>query len=531
MPVFKLNVKWGKELFSDVEANTDESPLVFKAQLFALSGVQPERQKIMIKGQTVGDVDWTNVVAHLKSGLTLMMMGSVDKLLEAPVAKTQFMEDLTEAQLALALDLPVGLKNLGNTCYLNAVVQCLKSVPELCIGLNKFKNNYGDMAGSLTLALRDLYEFMEKYKQSDYPPLLLVQLVKTVFPQFSTMGEHGVPQQQDANEFLTELLRVLQQKLPKLPPSTSNELNNQASAAASSSSLIDQYFSGEFMCTMKCDEAPEETATSTFESFLQLSCFISQDVKYLFTGLKTRLEEKLEKRSVSLGRDALYTKTSRINRLPAYCCIQLVRFFYKEKEKVSAKVLKDVKFPIMLDVFDLCTSELQKKLLPMRESFRVQDEQENSARKSKKLEELAAQSEKKMSADANGGHAANGKEVKEYAPFSFENDTGSNNSGFYELNAVLTHKGRSANSGHYVGWSKDSKTNQWYMYDDDTVTKVSEEDILKLSGGGDWHTAYVLFYGPRKLEAKYLNPVKQIEESNAMSTSSEVQVDQSNGKH
>ena len=45
-----VNVKWGKEKFSDVECNTDEPPEVFKAQLFALSGVQPDRQKVMMKG-------------------------------------------------------------------------------------------------------------------------------------------------------------------------------------------------------------------------------------------------------------------------------------------------------------------------------------------------------------------------------------------------------------------------------------------------------------------------------------------------
>lgn len=33
-------------------------------------------------------------------------------------------------------------------------------------------------------------------------------------------------------------------------------------------------------------------------------------------------------------------------------------------------------------------------------------------------------------------------------------DVGSNNSGFYELSAVLTHQGRSSNSGHYVGWAR-----------------------------------------------------------------------------
>ncbi len=47
-------MKWGKELFTDVEVNTDEEPLVFKAQLFALTGVEPHRQKVMIKGQVRG---------------------------------------------------------------------------------------------------------------------------------------------------------------------------------------------------------------------------------------------------------------------------------------------------------------------------------------------------------------------------------------------------------------------------------------------------------------------------------------------
>ena len=29
---------------------------------------------------------------------------------------------------------------------------------------------------------------------------------------------------------------------------------------------------------------------------------------------------------------------------------------------------------------------------------------------------------------------------------------------------------------------------------------VKEEQILKLSGGGDWHVAYILLYAPRRLE-------------------------------
>lgn len=45
-----VNIKWGKEKFEDIECNTDEPPEVFKAQLFALSGVHPARQKVMVTG-------------------------------------------------------------------------------------------------------------------------------------------------------------------------------------------------------------------------------------------------------------------------------------------------------------------------------------------------------------------------------------------------------------------------------------------------------------------------------------------------
>jgi ubiquitin carboxyl-terminal hydrolase 14 len=100
---------------------------------------------------------------------------------------------------------------------------------------------------------------------------------------------------------------------------------------------------------------------------------------------------------------------------------------------------------------------------------------------------------------------------KQVLPFSFPDDPGSNNSGFYQLKvqslwgdcdricpllqAVLTHKGRSSSSGHYVAWVKTD--GGWAMCDDDHVLPVDEESVLKLSGGGDWHCAYLLLYGPR----------------------------------
>lgn len=54
-----------------------------------------------------------------------------------------------------------------------------------------------------------------------------------------------------------------------------------------SSSLIDQFFGGNFEIEMKCTENDEEKPTDSTENFLQLSCFISQEVKYMLSGIKS----------------------------------------------------------------------------------------------------------------------------------------------------------------------------------------------------------------------------------------------------
>uniref|UniRef100_A0A8D0XEG7 Ubiquitin carboxyl-terminal hydrolase n=2 Tax=Sus scrofa TaxID=9823 RepID=A0A8D0XEG7_PIG len=443
MPLYSVTVKWGKEKFEGVELNTDEPPMVFKAQLFALTGVQPARQKVMVKGGTLKDDDWGNI--KIKNGMTLLMMGSADALPEEPSAKTVFVEDMTEEQLASAMELPCGLTNLGNTCYMNATVQCIRSVPELKDALKRYAGALrasGEMASAqyITAALRDLFDSMDK-TSSSIPPIILLQFLHMAFPQFAEKGEQGQYLQQDANECWIQMMRVLQQKLEAIEDDTVKETDSSSASAVTPSkkkSLIDQFFGVEFETTMKCTESEEEEVTKGKENQLQLSCFINQEVKYLFTGLKLRLQEEITKQSPTLQRNALYIKSSKISRLPAYLTIQMVRFFYKEKESVNAKVLK---------------------------------------------------SDKKSSPQ---------KEVK-YEPFSFADDIGSNNCGYYDLQAVLTHQGRSSSSGHYVSWVK-RKQDEWIKFDDDKVSIVTPEDILRLSGGGDWHIAYVLLYGPRRVE-------------------------------
>jgi hypothetical protein len=43
MSKVKVNLKWGKENYNDVEVDLQEPPLVFKSQIFALTSVPPDR--------------------------------------------------------------------------------------------------------------------------------------------------------------------------------------------------------------------------------------------------------------------------------------------------------------------------------------------------------------------------------------------------------------------------------------------------------------------------------------------------------
>lgn len=524
----KVKVKWsnGKTTLEGVELNKAEAPSVFKAQLMSLTGVPVDRQKIMFKGKVIQDDVWPDNL-DMPEGSMFMLMGSSEKLPDAPVEKPKFLEDMNESELAVALDLPTGLINLGNTCYMSATVQCLKTVPELREALKKYDvklsllatlsnepNNQG-----VTASLRDLYATMECSSVSE--PVILLRMLHSAIPRFAQRGEGNVFQQQDANECWTELTRILQQNLKPLDGDSKY------------SNFVDQYFSGTFEAEMICDEAPEEEATKSEENFLQLSCFISQDVRYMQAGLISRMKETITKFSPTLNRDASYTKTSRISRLPAYLTIQFVRFHYKENVQTSAKLLRDVKFSMVLDVYELCTKELQDKLAPMRLKYKKADDltalrksespaantneigDESQANK-RQVEEASdnAPGDSSVVASTSSGEQPAASEDKsaalkaartkfmandkdELRKYTFADDPGSNNSGFYELKAVLTHKGRSSSSGHYVAWIK--RDDHWFKCDDDLVEPVDSEDILKLSGGGDWHCAYVCLYGPRFL--------------------------------
>ena len=84
-----------------MEMNTDEPTEVFMAQVFALTGVPPQKQKLLAKGLALKvDTDLNSM--KLKDGAQFLLMGGAEAV-AAPAQPTVFEEDLSASQLTAAV--------------------------------------------------------------------------------------------------------------------------------------------------------------------------------------------------------------------------------------------------------------------------------------------------------------------------------------------------------------------------------------------------------------------------------------------
>lgn len=453
----------------------------FKLQLYSLTGVEPSRQKIMVKGGVLKDgADMTKL--GIKENHTFMMMGTAGELLKEPVEKHKFLEDMSDEQQAQVTKYPSGLVNLGNTCYMNSTLQTLRAIPELRDGLLEYSapaapaNSLLAAQGpSLTTALRDLYQSMSNTTR-EYTPLAFLTVLRNQFPQFAERGRDGMYKQQDAEECWSQIMQTLKMSLG-------------GRKDTDDAAFVDQYLLGQFATTMTCDDSPDEPAVESTETFIKLDCHISIKTNFMRDGLLAALEEKIEKQSAVLGRQATFTKSSRISRLPKYLTVHFVRFFWRRDVNKKTKIMRKVGFPFEFDATELCTDSLRKMTIPVRDKLRdlkkEQGERERAAKRAKSNDDT--------SPEINAPDVS--AELEKVMNPEVAKDKSCNKSGLYGLKAIITHQGASAEGGHYRAWVKEEeKKDTWWKFNDDQVSQVTQDRIETLAGGGESDSALVLLY-------------------------------------
>jgi len=428
-------IEWNKQKF-DLEVDFTKPVDEFKTQIYSLTRVPPERQKVMMPGGALKD-DLSKFRSKITPGKRIMVMGTPEEtsIVVDTGKKTVFVEDLPPEVQHQSL-YPPGLVNIGNTCYMNSSLQTIRAIPELKSGVLSFVPRDEEMDTIIDHTARNLFQKLESSNIAVMPGEFWMSFT-SLFEIFKERDDKGNLRQHDAEEFWTLFLQCLR----KLPPLTNGIKANN---------LVEQLFQGTLIDELKCSENEEEPVTSNISYFEKITCHIGNETTNLHQSLEKSMVESIEKNSPSLNRDCIYTKSSKISKLPFYLTIQFVRFFWKKEKNIRNKIVKPVDFPFDLDMYTYCTPEFKETIAAYR------DEKNENPPKPEKYQNI---------------------------------------SGRYELVAVISHKGRDAEGGHYVSWVKQEE-NYWLQYEDDTVTPRDREYIKKLTGdeGADWHIAYMCLY-------------------------------------
>jgi ubiquitin carboxyl-terminal hydrolase 14 len=140
----------------DIEIDPSSTGEELQLQLYSLTNVEPDNQKIMAGKMIKADTQLSTIKFKPNQVITMLGKPSAEVIMEAPKERMKFLEDMTDAEIAKQDGaMPAGLNNTGNTCYANATLQTLRMIPELQEQLQTYKPSAqaGPSASSLFSAV------------------------------------------------------------------------------------------------------------------------------------------------------------------------------------------------------------------------------------------------------------------------------------------------------------------------------------------------------------------------------------------
>ncbi|XP_049538327.1 ubiquitin carboxyl-terminal hydrolase 8 isoform X1 [Anopheles darlingi] len=329
-----------------------------------------------------------------------------------------------------------GLKNLGNTCYMNSILQCLSNTyflneffhdASFKMRLNRNNKTQGKIGEEVAAVIKALWTGQYKCIAS--------KNLRYVVGQYER--QFGGIEQQDSHEFLTILMDWLHSDLQTIQMQISTSLDQLPPSEKAwiehfkgKGSYISELFYGQIKSTVKCTRCHNESAT--YESFSNLSlelpqdsniCYLENCLDMYFNGEEVRGWHCPKCKS---NQDAI--KKLDISRLPSIMVIHFKRF-YADPETAATIYRKKqtlVKFPL------------------------------NDLNMTRYLARTEVNRNKRLT--------------------TFR----------YHLYGVSNHYG-SMESGHYTAFCLNNIHQKWFKFDDYNVSSIDASDVQASA-------AYILFY-------------------------------------
>lgn len=344
----------------------------------------------------------------------------------------------------------LGLKNLGNTCFMNAVLQSLNNIQEFSCYFNQLpclemKTNGRKVYHSRSYTRQEMHDVVlaEELRKvlinlntggcgskGAISPECLFLVIWKVVPRFRGY------QQQDAHEFLRYMLDRLHTELLQLLPPERAE-GAFVSRAQSTSSIVTAVFGGTLQSEVRCLACGTES--KKFDPFLDLSLELPENGRHeapvaLAECLTSfvQVEELADTERYFCSSCKCKQKSTKqfwIRRLPNVLCLHLKRFRWHNYFRT--KVDTCISFP--LRALDMSRFVL------------------------------------------SGRSGANNHNNHNY---------------LYDLAAVIVHHGSGAGSGHYTAFAINEE--QWFHFNDQTVRAAESSAVAGCK-------PYILFYIRRQV--------------------------------
>lgn len=396
-------------------------------------------------------------------------MESLKPLLRAP-SRTLFennrMKKLMEFRLKLTSEdlIPAGLMNAGNTCFTNAVLQCLVSTHPLQVFLTSSEHSKAQcpLSQGHGAQINIKHNFCPICTLKDITTLLLDQRYSAIMPKdlllnLDKIGEFRLGDQEDAHQFLLDMLfkihdafvdnDKISRKLAaaKTPNSASKPdfLDPHDRQLIEETSFVYQMFGGRFLHKTRCIECGRVSLNP--EPFLVLSLGLAAGASVEEALRNFCKIEVLPKGDESLVCETCNRRVTVQRQTTFWQAPEILLLHLKRFDNEGRKINKSVAFSQTLDFTDVISRD---------------------------------------SPHANQGQTS------------------------YSLYAMITHYGPFMGAGHYVAFVKlDGK---WYLFDDKNVYGINEAIVMK-------QNAYLLFYKKNSVSTPSQPSLKA---SNGLSSSS-----------